>query len=388
MAGYQQQDAHEFLIAFLDGLDKHLKLNHSPSPLSHNPHGLSITLPSVASYLPDILGPPNDVSPPVRKSPRSESKHRSFTLGSTTPAMLRRSNSDNEPSSNGSVTFIPRVAEVLDVRHRLFGLFLFVLMFASHMKSYCCFWQVFHGALQSRLTCQECGHESSKSETFLDLNLTLTRTHAATTEKMNVDANEVSDGVNSDVVPVAEGFRLLDTATVMQLGTGLVTPAAVDDAFTTTKRTRGRPVRTMKKSADAAIDTTTATATIVASEEEMSTFDDAVVMADASDVQAGPSAEWEAQTDTGDEIGEDGVAPLTLADCMRAFTAVETLGEKIVSICVFSFDCSIMFFFINTFFLSFLYTVVLRVLWQETRHSEAVFHFHAAQCAHFALEAI
>jgi len=116
MAGYQQQDAHEFLIAFLDGLDKHLKLNHQPSPLSHHPQGLSITLPSVASCPHDILGPPNDVSPPVRKSPRSESKHRSFTLGSTTPAMLRRSNSDNEPSSNGSVTFIPRVAEVLDVR--------------------------------------------------------------------------------------------------------------------------------------------------------------------------------------------------------------------------------------------------------------------------------
>eukprot|EP01032_Pedospumella_encystans_P021152 gene21152-24010_t len=306
MAGYQQQDAHEFLIAFLDGLDKHLKLNHQPSPLSHNPHGLSITLPSVASNPHDILGPPNDVSPPVRKSPRSESKHRSFTLGSTTPAMLRRSNSDNEPSSNGSVTFIPRVAEVLDV---------------------------FHGALQSRLTCQECGHESSKSETFLDLNLSLTRTHAAAAGEMIVDTPQIPDGVYSDVVPVAEEFRLLDTATVMQLGAGLVIPAAVDDAFTTTKRTRGRPMRTTKKSVDAAIDTSTATTTIVTSEEEMATIDDAAEMTNASEVLAGPSAEWEMQTDTGDEIGEGGVAPLTLADCMRAFTAVETLGEKIVCSC-------------------------------------------------------
>ncbi len=135
MAGYQQQDAHEFLIAFLDGLDKHLKLNHQPSPLSHHPHGLSITLPSVVSYPQDILGPPNDVSPPVRKSPRSESKHRSFTLGSTTPAMLRRSNSDNEPSSNGSVTFIPRVADVLDVRLYHFS---FVLVITAYVEIFCC----------------------------------------------------------------------------------------------------------------------------------------------------------------------------------------------------------------------------------------------------------
>lgn len=163
------------------------------------------------------------------------------------------------------------------------------------------------------------------------MNLSLTRTHAATTEKRNVDAPQVPDGVDSDVVPVAEEFHLLDTATVMQLGAGLVTPAAVDDAFTTTKRTRGRPIRTTKKSVDAAIDTTTST-TIVTSEEEMATIDDTGEITNASDVLAGPSAEWEAQTDTGDESGEGGVAPLTLADCMRAFTAVETLGEKIVSI--------------------------------------------------------
>lgn len=32
MSGYHQQDAHEFLLAFLDGLDKHLKVYH------HNNH--------------------------------------------------------------------------------------------------------------------------------------------------------------------------------------------------------------------------------------------------------------------------------------------------------------------------------------------------------------
>lgn len=199
-----------------------------------------------------------------------------------------------------------------------------------------------------------------------------------------MDTPQVPDGVY-DVVPVAEEFRLLDTATVMQLGAGLVTPAAVDDAFTTTKRTRGRPMRTTKKSADAAINTTTATTTIVTSEEEMATFDDAAVMTDVSDIQAGPSGEWEAQTDIGDENGEDGVAPLTLADCMRAFTAVETLGEKIVSI-LSVYLTVISCFILST--LSLMYTVVLLVLRQETRHSEAVFHFHATQCAHFALEAL
>ena len=108
MAGYQQQDAHEFLIAFLDGLDKHLKLNHPANP----PSALSITIPN------SISGLGMDSSPVAqRKSPRSESKHRAFSHGSSTPALLRRSFSENEPSSNGSVTFVPRVAEVLDVRH-------------------------------------------------------------------------------------------------------------------------------------------------------------------------------------------------------------------------------------------------------------------------------
>jgi len=122
MAGYQQQDAHEFLIAFLDGLDNHLKLNHSTGPthVVHYPahasgNGLSITIPGNAAASPCVVGPPTDCSPGVRKSPRSESKHRAFTPGSSTPSVLRRSASDGEPLSNGSVSFIPRVAAVLDV---------------------------------------------------------------------------------------------------------------------------------------------------------------------------------------------------------------------------------------------------------------------------------
>ena len=133
MAGYQQQDAHEFLIAFLDGLDNHLKLNHSVSPVqvghngAHtNGNGLSITIPSNPTASACVVGPPNDCSPGVRKSPRSESKHRAFTPGSSTPALLRPGTSDGEPLSNGSVSFIPRVAEVLDVSSRLWVRCLFL----------------------------------------------------------------------------------------------------------------------------------------------------------------------------------------------------------------------------------------------------------------------
>lgn len=117
MAGYQQQDAHEFLIAFLDGLDSHLRLNH-PTHTSTSTH-LSIAIPTTAAStaLYSLVGPPpSDCSPAgVRKSPRSESKHKPLTPGSSTPAPLRRSASEGEPSSNGSMTFVPRVAEVLDV---------------------------------------------------------------------------------------------------------------------------------------------------------------------------------------------------------------------------------------------------------------------------------
>ncbi len=191
--------------------------------------------------------------------------------------------------------------------------------------------------MQSRLTCQECGHESSKSETFLDLNLSLTRTHAASTDSVVADAPLISPSADSEVMPVAADFRLLDTATVAQLGAGSATPAAVDDAFTATKRTRGRSMKSTKKVADATIVNTITTTTIVTSEEDMASFDDAAMVSSAGDVQAARNGEWEAQTDPGGEENEGGVEPLTLADCMRSFTAAETLGEKFVSIFILIF---------------------------------------------------
>jgi hypothetical protein len=112
MAGYQQQDAHEFLIAFLDGIDKHLRTNHATG----NAGGLSIALPNplqTSSYAAAGL----EHSPVMRKSPRSESKPRPFTSGGswTSPPLLRRSLSENEPTSTGSVHAVTQCAEVLDV---------------------------------------------------------------------------------------------------------------------------------------------------------------------------------------------------------------------------------------------------------------------------------
>jgi len=168
------------------------------------------------------------------------------------------------------------------------------------------------------------------------LNLSLTRTHAAPSDSVAVDAPLISPIADSETMPGAAGLRLLDTTTV-ELGAGSATPAALEDAITATKRTRSRATKNTKKAADATIVNTITTTTIVTSEEDMTSFDDAAMVVSADDVPAARSGEWEAQTDTGDEENEGEVEPLTLADCMRSFTAVETLGEKIVSI-VFIFE--------------------------------------------------
>lgn len=112
MAGYQQQDAHEFLIAFLDGIDKHLRCNHATGSAG----GLSVTLPNpLQTHGHAAIG--SDHSPGVRKSPRSESKPRPFASGGswTSPPLLRRSLSENEPTSTGSVHAVVQCAEILEV---------------------------------------------------------------------------------------------------------------------------------------------------------------------------------------------------------------------------------------------------------------------------------
>lgn len=117
LAGYHQQDAHEFLIAFLDGMDKHVRDNHSTSSLS------STNLPNTkipALSLPCPGVGLSDLSPGVRKSPRSESKSRVFAFGAgslTSPTLLRRSISEVEPSSAGSAGHVTSpCVEILDVR--------------------------------------------------------------------------------------------------------------------------------------------------------------------------------------------------------------------------------------------------------------------------------
>lgn len=115
LAGYQQQDAHEFLIAFLDGLDQHLKLNHASA--TSKPLGLSVNIPPS----PVMSGVEISPSASVRKSPRSDGKQRCLGHGGQTPTPLRRSFSENDPSSVGSVLIIPRIAEVLQVRWSVFA---------------------------------------------------------------------------------------------------------------------------------------------------------------------------------------------------------------------------------------------------------------------------
>jgi hypothetical protein len=102
IAGYQQQDAHEFLIAFLDGMDQHLRLNHPFGASDGVVQSLSVPPPPYSSNSP-------------RKSPRTESKGRAFSYSVLSPPMLRRGVSDNEPSSTGSAHYTAPCAEMLEV---------------------------------------------------------------------------------------------------------------------------------------------------------------------------------------------------------------------------------------------------------------------------------
>lgn len=256
IAGYQQQDAHEFLIAFLDGMDQHLRQNHSVS--SDNAGGVALANG-------EALHSGYSSSSP-RKSPRTESKHRAFAFAAgaavmlSPPPALRRSVSDNEPSSAGSVHYTPQCAEVLEVRP--LGRVNSARLVHPLNRAACALsLQVFRGSLESNLTCRFCGHESVKRESFLDLSLSLSdcdRRGATAASGAGVDG---------------DGKRRMSAEF-----------AAASADGTTPELDR------------------------------------------AADSLAGDE-HCAADSEDGEERG------ITLADCLRSFTTLENLGEKIVSAC-------------------------------------------------------
>jgi hypothetical protein len=95
IAGYHQQDAHEFLIAFLDGVDKHARQYHSmeaPTP-EVTPPPLNILLPVpfiISTYCPvyaffsvHAWHQAPGQGEQEHRSERGESTESTFTLGDT-----------------------------------------------------------------------------------------------------------------------------------------------------------------------------------------------------------------------------------------------------------------------------------------------------------------
>ena len=145
MAGYQQQDAHEFFIAFLDGMDKHLRCYHGTGSDGTGSDNSQFNQDTVGVGSKSVLGISTSCSPPllgttttacsyspvaVRKSPRSprsDGKLRGdggCPTGSGdcmgemfSPAALRRAVSETGPPSAGSMrnTTTTSCAEVLEV---------------------------------------------------------------------------------------------------------------------------------------------------------------------------------------------------------------------------------------------------------------------------------
>lgn len=185
---------------------------------------------------------------------------------------------------------------------------------------------MFRGALQSRLTCQQCGHESVKSESFLDLSLSLSQ--ASVNEgpaapgpysPMPEDPTSTVSSIEAMEVEVQSPIATLQVKGEEIENSAGAAPVPVE--ATPAKRGRGRPARAkniVRPTPAAALETATVSASDAASAIALSE----VGRADRALVE-----------EAGGELSsEESDAPhISLSDCMRAFTATETLGEKIVS---------------------------------------------------------
>jgi len=199
------------------------------------------------------------------------------------------------------------------------------------MKICLCFAQVFRGALQSRLTCQQCGHESVKSESFLDLSLSLNLDPVSGTSAVpptsmwQEEPTSTLSSVETMEIDVQEPLAELTRVKEEELLSVVDASPAVVEA-TPVKRGRGRPARAKNgvpsTPAAAALQTATVSAMDMASDVVMS--------------EVGQASRALLMDEVGGEVevssGESDTSPhVALSDCMRAFTAMETLSEKIVS---------------------------------------------------------
>lgn len=188
---------------------------------------------------------------------------------------------------------------------------------------------MFRGSLQSRLTCQKCGHESIKNDPFLDLSLSLNHFTAACAlpaQVVHPTSNSTSafEARVEDQKPNIQGTLLeIESDGATQMNAHSVP----------TKRGRGRPARVKKEAAAGAEAVKSVGRADLVSPGEMDT-----TTCDAAGSLSGEAAVEEPNLGPARGMGVDllpelsETARLTLSDCLRSFTTLEKLGEKIVSV--------------------------------------------------------
>eukprot|EP01038_Epipyxis_sp_PR26KG_P008296 gene8296-11227_t len=153
LAGYNQQDAHEFLIAFLGGIERHLELNHTVQE-ERVSCGSSSTDVGVSSQNVAYVSPTSSSSNRISRSEIELIRKKNYRY---------RTNHSNLP--------IPE------------------------------FSSIFGGSTMSLLTCTRCGGKSEKIEPFLDLSLSL---------DINNDSSESNDNTTT-TLPTNNTTDISDT---------------------------------------------------------------------------------------------------------------------------------------------------------------------------------
>jgi hypothetical protein len=214
--------------------------------------------------------------------------------------------------------------------------------------------QVFRGSLQSNLTCRSCGHESIKQEAFLDLSLSLTRCGPVASSPLKPVPSTTS-ALQETVISAQTPLPVPTPETTQSSSStafGQVTEdiAAVDVAPVVAPalpRTRGRKAKNAAAAQTPAVPVPPVLAPpeepvpvvpIVPPPEPEPTLPPASApSAETGSTQAAATSATPAGVSAPAADQQD-AEEIALSDCLRSFTTLENLGEKIVSYRRLSFN--------------------------------------------------